>query len=79
MGVKVNLTILADVSPACGPAGGAVVEGAGVRCQADGLDEVCEDDRRAQPHQGDVVIDQGGVVVGMDDDIQDTPAHFVGV
>ena len=74
-----QLTALPDVAPAACPAGGGVAKDAAGRGQADGSDLAVDVDRGAELHQGDVVVEQGVVVLGVLDDLADATAHLVWV
>lgn len=52
---------------------------AGVTCQADRSDVVSEADRAAKLYEGNVIVEQGVVVVGMYDDLGHGAAHFMDV
>lgn len=48
------------------PAGSGVIELAGATCQTDGSDVVGEGDRAAGLHHGDIIGEDGAVVLRMD-------------
>lgn len=73
------LTTLIKSPPATGPTSCGVVELAGAARQTDGSDEVGVGDGAAELHQGNVVVEEGVVVVGMDDDPRHGAALFVRV
>lgn len=69
--------IVGEATPARGPAGGAVMEEAGVGSEAHGLDVVVVGDGAADLHQGDVVSECCVVVLFMDDDLRHASDHFI--
>ena len=72
-----------DVAPAGDPADGASVDRAALCSQADGHDVVGELDPGGETEKADVVVifvvNTGGVVLGVNDDLRDVQGHLVGV
>lgn len=77
--IKKTLTSVVGVSPAAGPTGGCIVKHAGATRQADGSDIVTEINGAAELHQCNVVVEEGVVIVGMDDDLSHGPSDFIWV
>lgn len=73
------LTGVGKFPPAGGIAQSSIVDLAGGVCKANGPGVVGESDGAVEFHEGDVVVEQGVVIVRMDDDLGHCAVHFVSI
>lgn len=74
-----QLAIFVQPAPPGDPAGRWAVEPTGAARQTDRSDVVIEGNAAAELHQGDVIVEQCVVVVGMNDDLGDAAGNLIRV
>lgn len=73
------LTSVGKFPPAGGIAQSSIVDLAGGICKANGPGVVGESDGAVEFHEGDIVVEQGVIIVRMEDDLGHCAVHFVSI